>query len=307
MDIQVNPVPGALMPDEHRPDWLAIVFCGLLLGVFLSSCGSKEEGPAEHYYRVGSEEGVTAYITSGVPKYSEPLFRYVDPVQLVQDESRPESLLYRAFSYYRGDDGRFYVRDAGNSRIAVFDEDGQYSHQIGREGDGPGEFRSPMVLWIQNNKIAISDSRHRRTSLFTCDGEFLGSYVLTKGVPLGNRIFPLEDGRLVCTGTQYVPLPDRAMERWYVGTVLSAEGDTLAQVETTHVRDEPPIMLEDARIGIGRIKYFDTRAVLQYVPGRGFIKYETAEPILRWFDLEGQLSGIVRIERKRDPVTDADR
>jgi hypothetical protein len=89
--------------------------------------------------------------------------------------------------------------------------------------------------------------------------------------------------------------------------VLSAEGDTLAQIQTSRRREEPPIMLEEARIGIVRFKYFDSQEGLLYVPGRGFLMFDTARPELRWFDLDGRLSGIVRLGMERAPVTDADR
>lgn len=39
-----------------------------------------------------------------------------------------------------GPDGRVYVVDAGNSRIDVFDEDGDYITHWGSRGDGPGQF-----------------------------------------------------------------------------------------------------------------------------------------------------------------------
>ena len=37
-------------------------------------------------------------------------------------------------------DGRMYVLDAGNSRIAAFDAEGNYITEWGRKGSGAGEF-----------------------------------------------------------------------------------------------------------------------------------------------------------------------
>jgi DNA-binding beta-propeller fold protein YncE len=56
----------------------------------------------------------------------------------------------------RGLDGRFVVLDAGNSRIQVFDAEGNYVTQFGREGSGPGEFNFGTVGELVGS-IAVDD------------------------------------------------------------------------------------------------------------------------------------------------------
>jgi len=48
--------------------------------------------------------------------------------------------LFFPVSVDRGDDGRYYVLDAGNARIQVFDLEGKYLTQWGSRGSGAGEF-----------------------------------------------------------------------------------------------------------------------------------------------------------------------
>jgi hypothetical protein len=48
--------------------------------------------------------------------------------------------LLMPLSFDVGPDGRIYVLDAGNARIQVFDEEGQYLTQWGRKGSAEGEF-----------------------------------------------------------------------------------------------------------------------------------------------------------------------
>lgn len=43
-----------------------------------------------------------------------------------------------------GPDGRLYVLDAGNSRIQVFDSNGQYITEWGEFGDDEGQFDSDV-------------------------------------------------------------------------------------------------------------------------------------------------------------------
>lgn len=57
-------------------------------------------------------------------------------------------------SAVRLSDGRFVVADGGlSSIIAVFSSDGQLVRQVGRTGDGPGEFR-----WITSLDVGAEDS-----------------------------------------------------------------------------------------------------------------------------------------------------
>src|SRR3954470_11242948 len=44
--------------------------------------------------------------------------------------------------------GRVYVADDANHRVAVFGRDGAFVATIGREGAGPGEFRNPWLVRV---------------------------------------------------------------------------------------------------------------------------------------------------------------
>lgn len=52
----------------------------------------------------------------------------------------PGGVLFYPISMDVGPDGRMYVLDAGNSRVVVYDENGDYVTHFGRKGSGPGEF-----------------------------------------------------------------------------------------------------------------------------------------------------------------------
>jgi hypothetical protein len=55
----------------------------------------------------------------------------------------PEELVFAAIeSVVRLPDGTVAVSDAGATRISLFDADGAFLRSWGRQGDGPGEFRS---------------------------------------------------------------------------------------------------------------------------------------------------------------------
>jgi hypothetical protein len=64
------------------------------------------------------------------------------------------------------------VADAGLLAIRVYGPDGSFQTEMGRGGDGPGEFRSIFGLWLTSaGKIGVWDARSRRITTFSPDGE----------------------------------------------------------------------------------------------------------------------------------------
>jgi hypothetical protein len=54
-------------------------------------------------------------------------------------------------------DGAIAVADAGNARVAIYSPAGEMLRSLGREGDGPGEFRSLSHLFLFGDTIAVYD------------------------------------------------------------------------------------------------------------------------------------------------------
>ena len=54
-------------------------------------------------------------------------------------------------------DGSIAVADAGNARVAVYAPSGPIRRSLGREGDGPGEFRALSHLFVFGDTIAVYD------------------------------------------------------------------------------------------------------------------------------------------------------
>jgi hypothetical protein len=70
--------------------------------------------------------------------------------------------------------GNFYVADSDSHRIQKYDPDGKYLLTIGREGQGPGEFRSlSMPRFDKDNNLYITDGLGRRISFFDKNGQYL--------------------------------------------------------------------------------------------------------------------------------------
>ncbi len=71
--------------------------------------------------------------------------------------------------------GRIYVADRKPVVIKVFDASGRFLHAIGREGEGPGEFRAPFIA-VHGASLVVHDPQVSRTSVFDTAGAFVRSW-----------------------------------------------------------------------------------------------------------------------------------
>lgn len=78
--------------------------------------------------------------------------------------------------------GNLYVVDTGNHRIQKFDKNLEYISTIGREGQGPGEFKMPYSLSIlDNGNLYVSDQGNRRILVLNSKGKNLETHSLKYG------------------------------------------------------------------------------------------------------------------------------
>ena len=70
--------------------------------------------------------------------------------------------------------GNIRILDSQGMRVLVFDASGNFLHQFGTSGEGPGEFNAPAGFAVMRDGTTIvSDLGHRAYQLFDADGKFL--------------------------------------------------------------------------------------------------------------------------------------
>lgn len=73
-------------------------------------------------------------------------------------------------------DGRVAVADAGFLDVRLFRPDGSIQARMGRQGDGPGEFRAIGAMWLTpKGLIAVWDPTLRRITTFHPNGDLAGT------------------------------------------------------------------------------------------------------------------------------------
>jgi len=115
----------------------------------------------------------------------------VSSVRLIESE---QTALGRIVGLVVGDGGVF-VGDALRSEVVVFDRSGGYLRTIGRQGDGPGEFRRVSSLFMVRGELWVYDVRAARISRFDPEsGDYLGAIPTQLYV---RDAVELDDGRIV--------------------------------------------------------------------------------------------------------------
>ena len=143
---------------------------GILLAVtitilILSQC------PFTYSQTIEYKDGVK-YIHNDKPKWgNEPKVK-LEFVQTIGgiDEEDENYIMYEIFDVDMDKNGKKYILDKGNHRIQVFDPEGQFSKTIGRKGEGPGEFISPMAVDIDNNIIVIGEAGSNKILILDLNG-----------------------------------------------------------------------------------------------------------------------------------------
>jgi len=113
-----------------------------------------------------------------------------------------------SISFNTDDEGNFYVADSDNNRIQKYDPEGKYLLTIGREGQGPGEFRSfSLPRFDKDNSLYITDGSNRRISFFDKDGQYLKQirmqerhnnlYINSKGLIIATKSSQSEDDNIM--------------------------------------------------------------------------------------------------------------
>jgi hypothetical protein len=118
--------------------------------------------------------GVIAVSNSGPTAWADTSgWRLVLEREIVPEEGSPGEIGNpRALA--AGDDGTIYLLQQAPVTIKVYAADGTWLRNIGRDGDGPGEFRDGMFGLVRDT-LFVQDANNSRFTTFTTSGQFVAT------------------------------------------------------------------------------------------------------------------------------------
>lgn len=77
--------------------------------------------------------------------------------------------------------GDVYLLDSQLNEVKVYSKDGEFLRSMGREGEGPGEFRGPVAMYFApGDKVAVVQSMPGKIVLLSRDGQPAGDGAIPK-------------------------------------------------------------------------------------------------------------------------------
>ena len=200
-------------------------------------------------------------------------------------------------------DGTLFVADGFNREVRVFGLDGVHRRTFGRNGEGPGEFRSLYSLAWVGDRLLTLDPNLGRIGEFSVEGEWLGQQRIEGSVsgPVGHiRFRPVSADRVYRLGYMRDATGVKSV---LVGHDSRGEtGDTLSWLQAppgstgilcTH---DPLITFFDIPFGSGLVQH----------PGAGVVQYSAMTDAYRIAIIRNGTDTLRIIERglPEEPISD---
>lgn len=211
----------------------------LIVGALLSACSGADAGPSA---TVRDSAGVTI-VENPAALAETPLWTVAaEPtVAIGVLEGEEPYQLSRVGGALQLSDGRIVIANGGTQELRYFDPTGRHLLTVGREGEGPGEFKAlGLVVRLAGDTVAAYDWNLRRLSYFDAAGAFVHSTLLDFPGGFASPIGRFSDGSwLANRGFTFAP---------------GGDGSEV-------VRDTLPLLLFDSagalRDSVGRFPMFE--------------------------------------------------
>lgn len=167
---------SAIDPDPIQEQKVTRGSLLVLASFVIAACGSDATEVALNVPTIDTLPGGFVRVANTGPSLWDDTtsFRLVEDAVIAPPEGSPGEL--SDISGVAADArGNVYVFQRTPALIRVYGPDGEWLRDIGREGDGPGEYRQGM-FGIHHDTLFIQDPNNTRLTTFLTSGEFIGSH-----------------------------------------------------------------------------------------------------------------------------------
>jgi len=222
----------------------------------LTACGGSEtigadaasSGAGEYVVERSEVDGVETVRTISGSRWGGNA-RLVEELA-IGEEMGEDAYLFGSISNAWATDDRIYVVDSQIPVVRAFDHQGNFLHQVGRTGQGPGEYSRPIGIAVRDDgQVLIADIQGARLSMFDADGNGVEDWSLgSPQAALGLQL--TYDGEIY---TQMLELPDEMAGGGILREIregmqpLGPDGEIGEPVFPPEIDYEPPTVEIDMR------------------------------------------------------------
>jgi len=280
--------------------------------VTVTGCGTEQYESPIHSFNVHQEGSLSVSVNSGGPKYQEELFTY-NYLYSLQEDDREESILTMPSPSgpILDEDRNTYLVDGRGSyvRIVVFNQEGVYQHDIGRVGSGPGEFRFPTIVDVENGVLTVLARQLNRLIRFRTDGSLIEQKLVHEApMSVTDSAQWLEGDRtLSISRLRFMPSEVNTFRQIQV-TVTSSTGDTLWSYLSDKIVEGKMLPRRRGNVmGYSPLpKPFNPLPRALYSRGKGVMVTTGEEATIEYLDIDGGVYHRVEIDLPYLPVNSED-
>ena len=154
----------------------------VFLLLFISCARNQKEADLNKTgYPVQEEivDGIKTIMNPDFPRDGQIKYKMADVITLGGEEGPEEGMLFYPYKIRVDTQNNIYVLDIQDKKIKIYDDKGNWVHNIGGRGQGPGEFMAIGDFDVSHDcRIFVSDLRQSRISILRTDGSFLSSFIM---------------------------------------------------------------------------------------------------------------------------------
>jgi hypothetical protein len=181
-----------------------------------------------------TKDGVTIVKNPKEPIFYDTVLELVDDLTLEGSEEDQEQMFQNINTLDVDEEGNMYILDEQAGNIKVFDSDGRFVKNIGRKGQGPGEFGLPISLMLTpDHNIVVNEMGQRKLLFFDREGKYLKQLSLADMfLFLGPMV--TTDGHMIAMHTVPGNKPETFLKKF------SPELEPILSFTSAHV-ERPPV------------------------------------------------------------------
>jgi hypothetical protein len=159
--------------------WTRAVASAVLSLVFLLAAGAA--GAGEWKGKVETVDGVKT-ISNPATGFAAPATIKLPELWRIGGDTDDEDEFFGVISDIDiNDNGDVYLLDSQLNEVKVYSKDGEFLRSMGREGEGPGEFRGPVAMYFTGgDKLAVLQAVPGKIVMLTLDGQPAGDGAIPK-------------------------------------------------------------------------------------------------------------------------------